>query len=80
MGIRRVPSLQSGSTRLTEGYVGISRAAVRIRDTAHRMLHHDTRAGLTIADTVASFTRSTTWELGDDAALCQRDRLGDALV
>jgi hypothetical protein len=33
------------------------------------MLHHDTRAGLTIADTAASFTRSTAWELVDELPL-----------
>ena len=42
---------------------------MRIRDTAHRMLHHDTRAAVTIADTIASFTRSTTWELVDELPL-----------
>ena len=33
------------------------------------MLHNDTRAGVSIADTVASFTRSTKWELIDELPL-----------
>jgi len=33
------------------------------------MLHNDTRVGFSIAETVASFTRSTTWELIDELPL-----------
>ncbi len=49
--------------------MGISRSTLQICDTADAMLQHNTRAGLTVTDTVTSLTRSTTWELVDELPL-----------